>query len=359
MSVQSTIQITDLALLDLYEIEANAISWSAVESLSKHDGPMLVCSFKSHVDLERLEGGIVDVFLRNGWENRTSEISQTISEWIPDRDFVLIAEFDLEKIHSYGGRLRALFTREDNPPQCSSILLMTSAAQWDAVNDRTKGSLFPIGTPFNYHEYVIWVKGPHYPRSVNDEKSLTNEQAWIGAGWPGHKYRKALDMSAEDFKFNIPPAIEQQFQEAYSALVKSGEELEELNTAGKRKLLNTLNYQTYRRALCEFLPPHYSSALPGYIPSNVRGGEGGPIKWSGIIDPELYIQKRHLFLDGWLIPFPHGDGVVLQPASIALLYWAAREEGRPHTESPQAFLTKYQWELYDSWFGGRWQPQQS
>jgi len=84
----------------------------------------------------------------------------------------------------------------------------------------------------------------------------------------------------------------------------------------------------------------------------------GPVPWNGWRDQRLVPLEQDLLFEGWLTPIADAHGNwTLQPASLTLLFWAARVMDLPYTEDPQKFIKHHKWQ---GWFGDRydWPPKQ-
>ena len=77
----------------------------------------------------------------------------------------------------------------------------------------------------------------------------------------------------------------------------------------------------------------------------------GPAPWENWLDPRLGALERDLLFEGWLTPFEDQAGArTLQPASLTLLFWAARVMDLRFTDEPQEFIDHHDWH---GWFGNR------
>lgn len=200
--------------------------------------------------------------------------------------------------------------------------------------------------------YCLWDDGGLWEASawqVPDKSAL----AWRGSGW-AHAY---ISNGANANGAELSSVLENRINRAAEDLDLYGRSLLDYVTKHDNEHLPALERKpgvSYVAALLEFLPgyrrdPAAHAQVP--FPCHSAGGHGGPMPWPGI--EALHQHLRHLFLDGWLTLWPVGDELYLQPASLALLYWAARWADKPFTQSPEQFIKHYAWDR-GSWFGGHW-----
>ena len=222
-----------------------------------------------------------------------------------------------------------------------------------------------------YNEYLLWNDGGLWgPDNWHNERDtlippFTEQEAnlrlaWLGAGWLSSRL-------SEHIQNNPKPWIHHPDIDTWAR--KSLETLKQFDTV----LINHYHKQekpedppgrkawnTYLRTLCDFLPYHYSDeeGTRVRLPSNSLANKGGPRPWRGLLHDTVTMHVRHLLIEGWLTLWPIVDSngfetLYLQPGSMALLYWAARELQMPHTASPDDFLNGYDWSN-PLWFGGQW-----
>ena len=210
----------------------------------------------------------------------------------------------------------------------------------------------------NFHELLLWDDGNLWVAdSWAGESKRRNRLAWNGAGWMSSSMRDYAKNSPDEI-FPIPPGFDVELQQANEALLRSLDELTVFYSGQPKPIFNRERGNNYVRALCEFLPYRRSSGRLPWLPSNGLGDPGGPIRWQGLLANNLSMHKRHLLMDGWLSLWPGVNGnYYLQPASLALLFWAAREAGMPFTENPEAFIENYACHNDPLWFGGHWKPE--
>ncbi|NOS88423.1 MAG: hypothetical protein HOP34_07740 [Methylococcaceae bacterium] len=237
-------------------------------------------------------------------------------------------------------------------------------------SDRYEQSALHPGN-LGYNEYLLWNDGGlwgadswHNERerllSQFDAQAADNRLAWLGAGWLSSRL-------SEHIQNNPKPWIHHPDIDTWAR--KSLETLKQFDTV----LINHYHKQekpedppgrkawnTYLRTLCDFLPYHYSDeeATRVRLPSNSLANKGGPRPWRGLLHDTVTMHVRHLLIEGWLTLWPIVDSngfeaLYLQPGSMALLYWAARQADMPHTASPDDFLNGYDWSN-PLWFGGQW-----
>jgi hypothetical protein len=250
------------------------------------------------------------------------------------------------------------------------------ATVFDVISDPFRHSQV-IHDTLGYKEYLLWDDGGLWDdkdwqaayENLHDQ-GLIGEQAeqrlaWTGSGWISLQ----LEQACEEYKGDpcpVPPELAMFADSALLSLEAYDKALLEYYAKEQRGDPPGFKAHTdYIRCLCNFLPDHRSRINPNkWLSSNTLGEEGGPRLWQGILDGRLHMHLLHLLLDGWLTlwPFKEANGktnLYLQPGSLALLYWAASFADMPHTESPQAFLEKYDWSD-KKWFGGQrqhWTPQ--
>ncbi|MGZ8158188.1 MAG: hypothetical protein ACXWT1_03555 [Methylobacter sp.] len=200
--------------------------------------------------------------------------------------------------------------------------------------------------------YCLWDDGGLWEASawqVPDKLAL----AWRGNGWP-HTY---ISDGANAKGTELSSVLENRINRAAEDLDLYGRSLLDYVTKHDSEHLPALVRKpgvSYVAALLEFLPgyrrePIDLNQIP--FPCHSAGGHGGPMPWPGM--GALHQHLRHLFLDGWLTLWPVGDELYLHPASLALLYWAARWADKPFTQSPEQFIKHYAWDRGE-WFGGHW-----
>lgn len=250
------------------------------------------------------------------------------------------------------------------------------AGVFDIFADQYLQSSPVIANTLGYKEYLLWDDGGLWTQAAweNERKNLADKPnfspkkaeqrlAWQGAGWLSqHLENVGKNETAEWF---VPPDLEQLCTANMERLLRHEQALVNFYQNTEKRKPPAYNPLHYIRLLCNFLPDHRSfNNSEIYLSSNSLGDPGGPRLWQGFQDWRLNMQLIHLLLDGWLTLWPKDPGnpdgtkLYLQPANLAVLYWAARKADMPYTESPQRFLKNYQWHNADDpssypWFGGR------
>lgn len=268
-----------------------------------------------------------------------------------------LAEDDTSEFQVFIQKLRADLV-EGNYDQICGFGMFQSCC-WDLFLERERYSGLVPGAS-KYFEYLLWDDGGLSEQSAwHEDVKVRNRQAWIGAGWMSASLQAYADAHPNE-AYPIPPEFDAWAQQANEALLSSLKALVNFYCGQNKEIISRNRSGNYVRALCEFLPYCRTADGTGSLPSNGLGDPGGPMRWRGLLDDNLSMHKRHLLLDGWITLWRCGDGQwYLQPGSLALLFWAAREAGLPHTESPEAFIDGYEWwKAKNLWFGGHWQPEE-
>lgn len=229
-----------------------------------------------------------------------------------------------------------------DPHSDRPIFMLASAGIWDILHNAASSSLLPADP--RCRQFLLWDRG------VFSDGEFQDSDAWCGAGWLGARCRDRQDDHALCTLDRIFPDLES----GMSALVESTP-----YPGGHTLARGSTRAREYQIALASFLPP-FRNESKDLIPT-LPGQWGGVRRWGPIndltqVERDLKIRSltRHLMLDGWICPWRDPDGVYrYQPTSLALLCWVARALHKRHTETPQAFLDGYGWEL-SHWFGGYW-----
>ena len=245
------------------------------------------------------------------------------------------------------------------PESPNPIFVLAHATAWDIVEDRTKLSPMSSGQlGHHYHEYLLWDGGGLWgEKGMPDD--VTGRDVWFGAGWTAGRH---CSLSSQSKKCVLPPELETHLTAAIRSLVDFDKLLATAPPvwlAGQKPTPES----SFIRVLSEFSPPHWNPRRKEYIISSI-GKLGGALLWKGILHKDLGRGTRLLLLDGWLTLWPSSDArdgsgnesgdLYLQPGSLAVLYWAAGQCGKPYTTTPEEFMENYQWAAYQKWFGGRW-----
>lgn len=204
----------------------------------------------------------------------------------------------------------------------------------------------------NAHEYLLWADNP----------SEAANNAWVGNGFAGWRFDTYHQKESAIFPYS--PSYHEVLDEALEKL----QNYEELLMADASVIGNIHQYHSnkFLFALADFLPAYrYEKDL---ITANSRwpNEPEGPIVWSGIL--ELDYSQRQLLIDGLLTlwPGPENEGsYLLQPASLALMYWVVRRLQYPYSaEGTEAFMVHYfdykinretsnECRICLGWFGGK------
>lgn len=266
-----------------------------------------------------------------------------------DLDLIVIDRERLDKVEELFGILYKEWV--SGRKASARIYILAPAPAWDLIEDRVRNS------PGTYHEYLLWDDGGLWDDVLwNSAKCGRDMLVWLGAGWTSHRHRRFGETANKHAEKMFPPSLEIHISSGLGDLQKEEELLKSLMGQGERPIPPM--WRSHLRALCEFLPYHRSPRRNEWLPTTI-GHRGGPRPWKGVFDPELNMHLRQLLFEGWLTLWPDiGSGTKkqrywLHPGSLAVLYWAAREEGKPHTNSPQDFVKGYDWDT-GCWFGGRW-----
>jgi len=221
-------------------------------------------------------------------------------------------------------------------------VIFAAAGFYAIANDRISGSV--IHSP----GWLFWDDGNLWEGWAD----LSFPNAWCGSGWASLRTRNIYADPRED---NIAKRNELMARISQGArdLVAHLHSMENLPR-------NARNEQAGIRRLAETLARY----LPRYrhLPKGQTGGIPWrevswadlkkPSAWRGISDDRLDKLRRSMVLDGWLTLWPDRDNqLLLQPGSLALMYWAAATLGLPHTKTPEAFVSNYEWQ--NDFFGGR------
>ncbi len=229
---------------------------------------------------------------------------------------------------------------------------LNQAASWDLCLERERHSGL-IPNAHDYHEYLLWDSG-----GWHNQDTLHDKDVWCGCGWISSRLQSNINKSPEW----CLPKLGEWANKSMDELSRAIRNLTSFYQNQEETPYNLEEHGNFIRTLCEFLPYHKSRHTDSnkYIPSNMMGERGGPMRWRGLLDDRLYLRKRHLLMDGWLTLWPvtQQDGTTelfVQPGSLGLLYWAARKADMPYTDTPENFLENYDWQDNPNWFGGKWE----
>jgi hypothetical protein len=337
------------------------------------------------VDESQISRAVRDVFLEGiKQENNIVDACSFKQDAKPAPKKLYLLGRDLPKDYAaqiglFLRKLREVSAQDDSPFQYAAGFALHQASVYDLVGDRHQQSAV-IANTLGYNEYLLWddgglwiqadwdrqvatwVTNQAFENSIQDdgERHIKAEQrlAWLGSG--------AISLQLHHLCFTCTDAwpYPQQLEQILTATI---ERLERYDQALLTHYQSTESRQPpgyqksdYVRLLCNFLPDHRSRLKHDeFLSSNSLGDDGGPRPWGGVDDWRLHMQLIHLLLDGLLTLWPispteteEGSELVLQPGSLAILYWAARTAGMPWTDSPDNFLRNYRWDD-NRWFGGR------
>lgn len=268
-------------------------------------------------------------------------------------------------------KIRADSTVSSQPFKAAPAYAFSQASVYDLVGDREKSSV-NIANSLGYHEYFLWDDnqlwtqddwnqalsnlGTHGFDNIQSEQRL----AWLGSGAISLQLSHLCETDPQN-PWPYPSALAQILDAAVAKLERFDQALLDYYRETENREPPTYLNSDYVRLLCNFLPDHRSRLKPEkFLSSNSMGDFGGPRAWQGVTDWHMDMKLMHLLLDGLLTLWPKtpeqeagvGTELVLQPANLALLYWASRSADMPWTKTPEEFLTNYQWDD-PNWFGGR------
>ncbi len=235
-----------------------------------------------------------------------------------------ITKIDINCLRELPGNLRKVAL--GNSFTTNPLILLVPSICYDFFN-RSDESLFV--SLDNAHEYLLW---------ADNESPKTPNQAWSGSGFAGWRFDEYH--SGETTPFPYSPTY-------HGVLDKTLEKLHGyeklLMSKGVDATIHQYTHNKFLRALIDFLPAYrYEDEL---ITTNFRKPDepDGPIEWKNIF--ALDYHQRQLLLNGLLTLWPNSNKTntfVLQPASLALLYWAAKRLQYPHSSTdPEEFMRQY------------------
>lgn len=184
--------------------------------------------------------------------------------------------------------------------------------------------------------------------------------AWLGAGWLSLTQRRRCPERSSQCYEQLGYLINDECK-----LLCERHLLGEIMDLARRPSITEI--ETKRRQVARLLtaylprfrdPPYY----PGWQAYGADAETGrqplyGPVRWDSWLDQRMSPLEQDLLFEGWLTPFAdvQTGRRTLQPASLTLLFWAARVMNLPFTENPQSFINHHDWR---GWFGGRcqWKP---
>jgi len=284
-----------------------------------------------------------------------------------------------QKISHFLRRIRETSANAGSPFKHAAAYALHQASVYDLVGDRHAQSV-DIADTLGYHEYFLWSDGDLWTQEdwkkqvdtlAQDTAFENSEQgridadrriAWLGSGAVSLQLKHLCNSSKEVWPY--PPALAQILDAAIKRLERYDHAVVAHYIEKESREPPGYVSSDYVRLLCNFLPDHRSRLNSDkFLSSNSLGDFGGPRPWSGVLDWRLQMMLIHLLLDGLLTLWPktpetedsQGTELVLQPAGLAILYWAARTADMPWTRTPDEFLNNYQWDDSQEvcWFGGR------
>lgn len=231
----------------------------------------------------------------------------------------------------------------------NSFILFAPPILYDFFNTAFESLL---GALDNAHEYWLCSDG-----GLLHTQLIDFPQAWRGNGFAGWRFSECHPYETAEFPYSNA------FHEALDKTLEKLHGYEQL-LANNHAFSNIRQYRQsgYLHALIDFLPAYrYDNDL---IVTNSRwpNEPEGPIVWQGILELDYY--QRQLLLDGLLTLWTdrqNPQSYLLQPASLAVLYWAARRLQYTYSaKGTEEFMRRY----FDypcggtertclGWFGGR------
>ena len=201
---------------------------------------------------------------------------------------------------------------------------------------------------------------------------IDQSEAWLGAGWFINTQRslcpnpsRKCHGQCQDFSGQCYERLGQRIDNECKALCER-HLLAGINNPAGRPSVAEIEIKRRQIALlltaylprftqtpdCPVWQPYGADAITGRRPLR------GPVPWNGWSDQRMVPLEQDLLFEGWLTPFVDTEGNwTLQPASLTLLFWAARVMDLPFTKDPHTFINHHDWR---GWFGKRcrWQREQ-
>lgn len=260
----------------------------------------------------------------------------------------------------------------NEPYNSSPGYALYQAIVYNLLNESYEGSpLYDTGGL--YGEYLLWNDNNLWtkaewteqinslPETFTLEENKQLRLAWLGSGWLSSRLGSLLEQNKDNYKNNptpFPPEIEKWTKSGLSSLLEYDAVLIAYFQKKEMDVPDWKVFYNYINLLCDFLPYHLDRENPAakeYVSSNSTGDRGGPRLWAGYLGSQMNMHLRHLILDSWITLWPVDDKLYYQPASLALLYWAAKNGNKPFTHTPKEFIENYQWDAAKTlWFGGHW-----
>jgi len=260
----------------------------------------------------------------------------------------LVGAFELpldeyeKKLQSCFGWLRQKITERSQEGKSSVMLIAQPDVWWLGFQPDIHSVLLESGDFL--HTYLLWDDGNLWDREVwaNDSESRL-KAAWRGSGWSETRVAR---IERGDFPCNDD--LSTQFRNNLDLLVKQASDAESKQSVDQRK-------HDLLRTLCSYLPRVYDGKEWRTPFPNTPDEPGAPKRFDDLAS--LGRLERILLLDGWLTPWQYKKAWYVQPGSLALLYWAAKELKYAYTGSPEQFIKCYDWSAPE-WFGGNLDQQE-
>ncbi len=256
----------------------------------------------------------------------------------------LIEPFELapdeyeRKLQSYLGWLRRKITERDQTDQSSIMLIAQADVWWLGFQPDIQSVLLESGDFLRL--YLLWDDGNLWDREAWAKYSKSRlKLAWRGSGWTETRVAR---IEGRDFPYPFNDDLSVQFANNLALLAERDPDTESTQSVDQRK-------HDLLRTLCSYLPRVHDGKEWRTPFPNTPDEPGAPKRFDDLAS--LGRLERMLLLDGWLTPWQYKKGWYVQPGSLALLYWAARELKYAYTASPERFIECYDWSA-PSWFGG-------
>lgn len=284
---------------------------------------------------------------------RTDNLADTIDTWQPHADtFVRFTDCAGVNIEHFCRKL------VDSRGATEHCLVFLHGAAFRRLHDLTVLSVT------SFPSFLLRDNGRLRDDSGKWTEAIGTMEAWIGAGWLSLTQYQLCPSPSEgcdnckDLLIQCYKRIEHQIDDECTALcdryLRSGIK------ASNRVPTGTAIDATKRlvaRLLTAYLPRFTESTTsPDWQAYGADADTGmlalyGPTPWANWFDPRLGPLEQDLLFESWLTPFANKENIwTLQPASLALLFWAARVMDLPFTNNPQQFIQHHDWR---SWFGNR------
>ncbi len=258
------------------------------------------------------------------------EITQPNLSGPPDSQVHLIAPFDekqeqryKELLFPYMGKLRTIVASNE---ECPDFSLFARGDFWSLAFQPEFGSQFLDGSGEFLSIGLLWDDGGLWEKKEwNEDDSERLKQAWKGSGWLETRF-SGPGIGGGAFPYN--DYLERVLNNNISALAK---QLSVVSGDGEEDSRSGLI-----RRLCAFLPKvSVNGRFRTPFPNDPVNDPGKPVEFSDVAD--MNRLDRLMMFDGWLTLWPgKEDGRFwLQPASLAVLYWAAKKQFYAYTGNPE------------------------